>query len=310
MNWRETEAELACAWAEEPVVIPSRDGDLIGIYTPAAPEAPPVRMCVVLLARPRFEYRRMTVDLARRLAQVGFACFRFDFHGWGDSEGESSPTNIDDPATEDVTTVIRYLTEVRGEWRLVLWGGCYGARAALSAFVRNPDAIEGLAFLSAPLNAQPISGVYNLGNLGRWLIDSEQWRQLILSRRARRRAANALRAMLRRSLAHRNWAESVSPIFEKHFRALVNARARALFLYGLEDDEYSLFRLAEPRLFGRLDAATRRRFEIVVWPGRVHSVLNVPRQQEIVAKSVSWISSLRPGATSDDIVLNGFRGPA
>jgi pimeloyl-ACP methyl ester carboxylesterase len=306
MNWCETEAELARAWAEEPVVIPSFDGDLIGIYTPAAPEVPPARMCVVLFARPRFEYRRMAVDLARRLSLAGFACFRFDFHGWGDSEGESSFTNIDDPALEDVTAVIRYLTEVREERHLVLWGWCYGARAAISVFVQNPDPIEGLAFLSAPLNAQPVSGVYNLSNLRRWLMDSEQWRQLILSRRARRRAANALRAMVRRSLAGRNWAESVSPVFEKHFRALVNARARALFLYGLEDDEYPLFRLAEPRLFGRLDAATRKRFEIVAWPGRVHSVLDVHRQQEIVAKSVSWISSLHPNPVHVPALSSGL----
>jgi pimeloyl-ACP methyl ester carboxylesterase len=301
MNWCETKAELARAWAEEPVVVPSGEGDLIGIYTPAAPEAVPAHMCVMLLARPRFEYRRMAVDLARRLAQVGFACFRFDFHGWGDSEGESSMTNIDDPATEDVIAVMQYLSKTRGERRLVLWGWCYGARAAISAFVHHPDAIEGLAFLSAPLNAQPISGVYNLSNLRRWLFDSDQWRQLILSHRARRRAVNVLRAMLRRSLTRRSWAESVSPVFETHFRALVNSHARALFLYGTEDEEYyPLFRLAEPRLFARLDAAARQRFEIVVWPGRVHSVLDVGRQREIVAKSVSWISSLHPCATTED----------
>ena len=307
MNWRETKEELARAWAEKPVVVPSRHGDLIGIYTPAAPEAPPARMCVVLLARPRFEYRRMAVDLARRLAQLGFACFRFDFHGWGDSEGETSLTNIDKPATEDVTAVIRYLDEVLGEHHLVLWGWCYGARAAISAFADYPNVIEGLAFLAAPVNAAPTSGAYNLRNLGRWLVDFEQWRQLILSDRARQRAVGVLRNMLHSSWSRTraNSAEPFSSVFKQHFRALVNAHARALFLYGSEDDEYVLFRVAEQRLIAKLDEATRRRFEIVVWPGRVHSVLNVARQREIVAKSVSWISSLHPGALREDVAANG-----
>lgn len=301
MNWHETEGELARAWAENPVVIPAPAGDLIGIYTPPAPEAPPAGICVVFLARPRFEYRRMAVDLARRVAQVGFSCFRFDFHGWGDSEGDSELTNIDKPATADVTTVIRYLADVLGERRLVLWGWCYGARAAISAISDNPKAIEGLAFLSAPLDPAPISDVYSLTNLGRWVTDSEQWRQVIVSNRARRRAAQALWDMLRRSLTMSRHAslESLSPTFEKHFRALVRTNARALFLYGEEDDEYRSFRVAERYLFAELDAATRKRFEIAVWPGRVHSVLDVPRQREIVAKSVSWIRSLHPGGTSD-----------
>jgi pimeloyl-ACP methyl ester carboxylesterase len=311
MNWRETEGELARAWAEKPVVVPSPEGDLIGIYTPPAPEAPPADICVVLLARPRFEYRRMAVDLARRVAQLGFSCFRFDFHGWGDSEGDSELTNIDKPATADVTVVIRYLADVLGQRRVVLWGWCYGARAAISAISENPKVIEGLAFLSAPVDPAPVSDVYSLTNLGRWATDSEQWRQLLLSNRARQRAAKALWDMLRRSMTmgHRDSVGSISPAFEKHFNALVRTNARALFLYGMEDDEYRSFRLAEQHLFAKLDAATRKRFEIAVWPGRVHSVLDVPRQREIVAKSVSWIGSLHPGHISEAVTAASYSEP-
>ena len=298
MNWRETPSELARAWAEKALKVPSPHGDLIGIYTPPAPEVAPAGMCVLLLARPRFEYRRMAVHLARLVAQEGFAAFRFDFHGWGDSEGETQLTMLDEPATEDLTAVIRHLGSALGEHRFVLWGWCYGARAAISAFVDEPDAIAGLAFLSAPIDAAPASGVYNVRNLARWLTDGTQWRQLIFSGRARRRAVDALRGMIRKSMNRGgNSSEaSLSPVFMEHFRALIRARARALFLYGAEDDEYASFRIAERDLFPKLDAATRRRFEIEVWPGRVHSPLDVARQQEIVARSVSWVRSLHPGA--------------
>lgn len=305
MNWRETPAELACAWAEKPLKVPSPYGDLIGIYTPPAPAAAPAGMCVLLLARPRFEYRRMAVHLARLVAQEGFAAFRFDFHGWGDSEGETKLTNLDEPATDDLIAVIRHLGETLDERRFVLWGWCYGARVAISAFVDAPDAIAGLAFLSAPIDAAPASGVYNMRNLARWLTDATQWRQLIFSGRARRRAVEALRGMIRKKMSGGgNGSEaSLSPVFKEHFRALLRARARALFLYGDEDDEYSSFRIAERDLFPKLDAATRRRFEIEVWPGRVHSPLDVPRQLAIVARSVAWIRSLHPGTIRQGAVV-------
>lgn len=298
MNWRETPSELARAWAEKALKVPSACGDLIGIYTPPAPDVPPAGMCVLLLARPRFEYRRMAVHLARLVAQEGFAAFRFDFHGWGDSEGETTLTNLEEPATEDLTAVIRHLGDALGERRFVLWGWCYGARTALAAFVDEPDAITGLAFLSAPIDAAPASGVYNVRNLARWLTDITQWRQLIFSGRARRRAFDALRGMIRKALRRGGGSAeaALSPVFKEHFHALIRARARALFLYGAEDDEYSSFRIAERDLFPKLDAVTRRRFEIEVWPGRVHSPLDVPRQQEIVARSVSWVRSLHPDA--------------
>jgi pimeloyl-ACP methyl ester carboxylesterase len=234
----------------------------------------------------------MAVHLARLVAQEGFAAFRFDFHGWGDSEGETTLTNLDEPATDDLVAVIRHLGPALGEHRFVLWGWCYGARAAISVFHDAADAIEGLTFLSAPIDAAPASGVYNLRNLARWIADGTQWRQLIFSARARRRAIGAITGMLRKKLTRTTSSSdeaSLSPVFKEHFRALIRSRARALFLYGDQDDEYSSFRIAERDLFPRLDQKVRDRFEIEIWPGRVHSPLDVARQQEIVARSVDWI---------------------
>ena len=97
MPWRETPADLNRALAEECRIVPAPDGDLYGIFTPPAPEAAPANRCVVIISRPRYEYHRLSVEIARRLATLGFSCFRFDYHGWGDSEGETVPLRSTSP---------------------------------------------------------------------------------------------------------------------------------------------------------------------------------------------------------------------
>ncbi|MGH7836216.1 MAG: hypothetical protein ACREQC_00170, partial [Candidatus Binataceae bacterium] len=88
---------MARARAERAFMMDGPRGQLIGIYTPPAPEAAPADLCVVMLSRPRFEPRRMTVQAARRLAAGGFGCIRFDQNGWGESEGEDLPINPEKP---------------------------------------------------------------------------------------------------------------------------------------------------------------------------------------------------------------------
>jgi uncharacterized protein len=51
---------------------------------------------------------RRYVDMASRLAKVGIACFRFDFSGAGDSEGEIGNVTIDD-LVEDALVATQFL---------------------------------------------------------------------------------------------------------------------------------------------------------------------------------------------------------
>src|SRR5215813_827033 len=93
MPWRETAAELERARAEVPVAWPTPAGTLFGILTPEAPVAGANGRkphCVLLFTRPRSHRNRMWIEGARRLAVRGFAAFRFDYHGTGDSEGQSA----------------------------------------------------------------------------------------------------------------------------------------------------------------------------------------------------------------------------
>lgn len=72
---------------------------------------------------------RQFLRLARRFAEAGYACLRFDLPGLGDSEGELS---LFDDNSESLRMAIDALMQraptVR---RVVLWGLCDGATAAL-----------------------------------------------------------------------------------------------------------------------------------------------------------------------------------
>lgn len=301
MPWRETPAELERARAEQPMVIAGAHGNLFGIYTPAAPAAPEAGLCAVFLTRPRSHRNRMWVEGARRLAAQGFSCFRFDYHGTGDSEGASARLDPNQPYREDLIAVMRGLRRERGARRFVLCGACFDARTALSAFMDEAEAIAGLMFMAAPVvELEALVHVdadrKDWRHLARALRNPENWRRLgslerwgymatVLGRVMRRSAGGASDTPLARS-------------FVEHFKALLRSRARALFLYGRDDAEYESFRIAERTVFARLTPEQRSRLEVEVWDGTVHGFLEMPRQRETFARALSWIEALHPARST------------
>jgi pimeloyl-ACP methyl ester carboxylesterase len=301
MPWLETAAELERARAERPEIVPSTLGDLFGILTPPAAEAPAAGTGVILLTRPRSHRNRMWVEAARRLALAGFHAFRFDYHGCGDSGGSSAYLDPSEPYRADVVTVIRHLRSRHGLERFILCGSCFDARTALSAFADEAAAIDGLVFMAAPIMRMSTLHLARADqrdwkHLGRALWNPENWRALARAERWRymaqvvgRIGRNSLRPGLRDTEAL-----PLDRGFLEHFEALVRSRARALFLYGEDDVEYQSFRVAETHLFPRLSAADRARFTIEIWPGDLHSFLDTPRQRESLTLVLGWIEALHP----------------
>src|SRR5579883_822447 len=313
MNWPETIAEIERARAERPTVFAGPRGDLVGILTPAAPAAPRAGVHVLLLSRPRFEQRRMSVQIARRLAAVGFDCLRFDQHGWGDSAGETLPMNLDHPATTELLAALKYLRQHCGAERFILYGSCIDARNALSAFTTaEAPAVEGLIFVSTPVARLATTDVFNWTNLARWARDRETWRRVLFSSASRRLGLRALRFTVRGWLGKilGRAAGSVSVTFQTHLDALARSRARALFLYGTDDEEYTSFQVAEREVFPRLRPAARARIAVEVWPGRVHSPYEVKRQQEVAERIIAFATTLHPYAGRVNGEVEGLRATA
>ncbi|SRR5579883_1915562 len=297
MAWHETPAELERAWAEEAHRVPCALGDLVAIYTPPAPSAPPAERCVIFFSRPRFENRRTLVEAARRLATYGFGCIRFDYHGWGDSEGSSGMVYVDEPYRDDGLAVLRYARERLGFQQFIVWGGCFDARTAISLFTEEGPALAALGFFGAPVTDWMGSEAYNPSNLVRVGARWKTIRELILSQRARERAVLALRIAFNRIIMRYTKTPPVSPVFLRDWKAVVRSNARVLFYYGEEDEEYRLsFKLKQPELLDRLDPRTRARFEIFVVPGRAHTVLEAAHRERLLNHTVEWIKSLHPHA--------------
>lgn len=312
MPWRETPEELERARAETPVTIPGPQGHMVGIYTPPAPGAD-TDLCVIWHTIPRSHRNRMWVQGARHLAVRGFASFRFDYHGVGDSGGESARVDPNHPYRDDTLVVVRHLRSFLGHRRFVLFGSCFDARTALSAFAGEADAIEGLVFMAAPVmemedmvraDADRKTWGHILGALGRpanWaaLGNPQRWRYMgtVLGRVARRSIGGG------EAKESRNGDDGAGPasrlplsrLFVEHFDALVRSRARALFLYGREDREYMSFREAEQVLWPALSAEARERLVIELWDGKVHDgTLDMPVQRRIVERVLDWIENLQP----------------
>jgi pimeloyl-ACP methyl ester carboxylesterase len=297
MPWRETAADLDRARAEQCHIVPAPDGDLYGIFTPPAPEAPPADHCVIIIARPRYEYHRLAVEIARRLASRGFSCFRFDYHGWGDSFGETVPLEIDRPYTRDIDAVTRYVRKTLGQQRLIVWGRCFDALTAIAAFHTAADVIDGLVFIASPVTRGMASDkIFNWRNAVRTGLSPERWRSMLFSGLFRRRAYRALKRVVRGSLGIKaaDQASSLMPVFEENFQRMVSAKARALFIYGQEDGELESFEIAERHVINTLPPPARERIEIAKVPGRVHWITDVNAHLELVNRSIEWISTLHP----------------
>jgi exosortase A-associated hydrolase 1 len=85
---------------------------------------------VIVVGGPQYRVgsHRQFVLLARNLADSGIPVVRFDYRGMGDSDGEARTfESIED----DVAAAVGALERESGRSRIVLWGLCDGASAAL-----------------------------------------------------------------------------------------------------------------------------------------------------------------------------------
>lgn len=81
---------------------------------------------------------RLYVNLARRLAALGFVALRFDFAGFGDSEPRSENIPFSRGAVGDVRAAMDFLTTTTGVERFILIGICSGAEVSFEAAQQDP----------------------------------------------------------------------------------------------------------------------------------------------------------------------------
>ena len=117
-------------------------GGLYGILT--EPEASSDRPVVILLNAGlvhRVGPFRVSVDLARRLAALGFCTLRMDLSGLGDSAPRPSEPDLHRRVLADLRDAMDFLGQRRGARRFIVGGICSGAINAHRAAVADPRVV-------------------------------------------------------------------------------------------------------------------------------------------------------------------------
>ena len=132
---------------EEALVFGCRDEQLVGILH--APAAASETAVIIIVGGPQYRVgsHRQFVHLGRSLAASGYPVLRFDYRGMGDSTGATRDfEHVSDDIATAIDTLQQRLPQVE---RVVLWGLCDGASAALMYCDERPDPrVHGLCLLN------------------------------------------------------------------------------------------------------------------------------------------------------------------
>lgn len=192
---------------ETVLTIGAPGSELIGVLARARASAEAATGVVIVVGGPqtRVGSHRQFVTLARALAQAGHACLRFDYTGMGDSPG---PMPDFERAGPDIRRACDALLEAAPPCRrIVLWGLCDGATAALLYAASDPRIAAVIAANPWARSAATRSAALVSGHYGSRLRSPEFWRKLATGK-------VAVVASAREALGHawRSWRTRASAV--------------------------------------------------------------------------------------------------
>jgi exosortase A-associated hydrolase 1 len=195
-------------FSETPFVVDGSQGPLIGIL--ARPTGRPASGVLIVAGQPqtRIGAHRMFVTMARELATLGIASFRFDCGGWGDSPG--NPLPFEESSGDIVAAAIAFRAHVEPGLKLVVLGLCDGASAAilaLEALNLNGVAVDGLCLVNPWVreeknHAEALLRTY----YARRLLDPRTWQRLLTGKILPR----AVLAPVRYWMTSRRWNRNIT----------------------------------------------------------------------------------------------------
>lgn len=256
-----------------------------------APQAPSELGVVVVVGGPQYRAgsHRHFVLLARALAASGFAVLRFDVRGMGDSSGRQR--NFEAISADIGAAIDALEVQVPQVRRVVLWGLCDGASAALLYLHDTADRrVHGLILLNpwvrteAGLARTHVKHYYTQRIRQRefWAkllcghVGGKAWTGLLASVRAQRGSVHDLGEGTFQTRMAKAWAA-----FDKNI---------LLILSG--DDytarEFAEFTSASPVWRGKLDRATLQRVDL---PGADHTLSGTRDQASLGQAMINWLGN-------------------
>lgn len=188
---------------EVPLVFECSGEKLVGIvHKPQKPAM--IGVVTIIAGGPQYRggVGRGMVSAARELSSAGFPVMRFDHRGLGDSSGEFRGF---EHIGEDIQAAVRaFFAEVPEVQRVVLWGGCDAASAAMIHGWKIPEVASLVLGNPWVTTTETQSIVMRKHYLGR-LVERSFWRKVLrMEYNWLEYAASAWQAVKRRSVGAAN----------------------------------------------------------------------------------------------------------
>lgn len=241
---------------------------------------------------------RLSVRLARSLAQRGYLCVRFDGSGLGDSEPRhsDSPTSSPEVAIAETREVMDHLQLTRGISRFVLYGLCSGAHTSFNTACKD-DRVVGIAMID-PFCYR--TWRYYWYYMAPRLVSARHWRGLILRQLARLKKRSAAHAELE-GLDLPEFFEvpefSAAPPRADVAAGLRGLVARSVRMHVCFTGGTSYYNYARQYTDSFADVDFSGLLTLRYFPESNHIMTQAPVQKEVVQGIVSWASSAPPGDT-------------
>jgi exosortase A-associated hydrolase 1 len=261
----------------------------------AKPERPVATGVVVIVGGPQYRAgsHRQFVLLARALAAAGYPVLRFDYRGMGDSEGELrdfEAVSVDVAAAMDALCA-----SVPTVQRVVLWGLCDGASAALLYCHETKDPrIGGLCLLNPWVRSQASLARTQVKHyyLQR-LAQKEFWAKLLSGKVAWGAVSGLARNLKAAFSAPGASADSPRQPFQTRMARMWQAFNRPMLLQLSGDDytakEFLEFTQSSADWSGALERPWVQRYDL---PQADHTCSSAEWRGMVEARMLTWLATL------------------
>ena len=235
---------------------------------------------------------RQFLLLARSLAEAGFAVLRFDCRGMGDSEGEPRSFEALD---EDIAAAVNALQSTCPQvQRVVLWGLCDGASAALLYVGRSSDArVAGLCLLNPWVRSDLTSARTRIKHYyGERFLQAEFWQKMFKGQLEWRKSVASLWANWRAS-GQPPPTTSLVPFQEEMAAALRQYPGAVLLILSGNDHtakEFIECASSDAHWAGLLQGARLERLDV---EGADHTFSTSQWRAQVGQGTLRWLGTLR-----------------